>query len=330
MKIVVDGFGGDKSPLEVIKGCIMANNEYNVDIIITGDEQKIKDISRDNNLDISKLIICHCNDVILVEDNPFDIINSKKQTSLGMAFKLLNDGDADGFVSGGSTGAVVVGSSFIIKRIKGIKRPALSPIIPNDKGCYILLDAGANLECKPEMLLQFAVMGSLYMKNVMNVSNPSVGLVNVGAEEVKGTSRELDAFALLKSSNLNFIGNVEPRYIPSGACDVVVCDGFTGNVILKLSEGLGRSFANHLKSLFYDGGLTSKLSAFMIKKSLSSLKNKMDYTEYGGAVLLGVRKPIIKAHGSSNAYAFKNAIRQACAIVNNKVIDNIDNFISGN
>ena len=239
---------------------------------------------------------------------------------MAVAFKLLKEGKGDAFVSGGSTGAIVVGANFIIKRLKGIKRAGLATVIPTIKGCYLLMDAGANLDCKPETLLHFGIMGSIYMEKVMGVKNPKVGLVNVGAEDTKGGDLQKEAYALLSKAPINFTGNVEARGIPAGEVDVAVADGFTGNIILKLTEGLGSMFAKMVKGMFTGAG---KIAALMLLGKIKAFKKSMDYTEYGGAPLLGAALPVIKAHGSSNGYAFKNAIRQARDFVSGGVNDAI-------
>ena len=243
--------------------------------------------------------------VMPMEAEPTKILSDYKESSMGKAFRLLADGEGDAMVCAGSTGAVVVGGSLIVKRIKGIKRPALASVIPANQGCYMLLDLGANVECRPEMLLQFGTMGSIYMQRIMNVENPKVALVNIGAEETKGGELQLGAYQLMsQAQNLNFVGNIEPRYIPRGDADVVVADGFTGNVILKLTEGLASMFSGQIKGIFKKNIMT-KLAALLVMKGIKAFKQNMDYTEYGGAPLLGTAKPVIKAHGSSNAKAFK-------------------------
>lgn len=327
MRIIVDGFGGDNAPLATLQGCELAINEYGVDITVTGNEQVLKKVAQENNIDISKMKIVHANSVIPVEADPTTILKEYKDSSMAVAFQLLANGEGDAVVCAGSTGAIVVGASLIVKRIKGIKRAALAPIMPADKGCYILMDVGANVECRPEMLLQFGVMGSIYMEKIMNVPNPRVAIVNIGSEETKGRDLELGAYKLFSDSKfINFTGNIEPRYIPAGDADVVITDGFTGNVILKLTEGLGKMFANNIKNIF--GGFVGTMAGAMVLKKIKAFKNKMDYTEYGGAPLLGTAKPVIKAHGSSNAKAFKNAIRQARDFVEKGVIDEISSSIA--
>lgn len=323
MRIIIDGFGGDNAPLAVLQGCALAIEEYGVDITITGDQEILKKTAEENKIDLSKMKVVHSATVIPVCEDPSKIMTDYADCSMATAFKLLAAGEGDAVVCAGSTGAIVVGASLIIKRIKGIKRAALAPIMPAEKGCYILMDVGANVECRPEMLVQFGIMGSVYMEKIMGVSKPKVSLVNIGEEESKGGDLQRDAYKLFKDNNIvNFAGNIEPRYIPRGDSDVVICDGFTGNVILKLTEGLGKMFSNALKDIF-SGGLFSKLSAVMVMSGIKSFKKKMDYTEYGGAPLMGTAKPVIKAHGSSNAKAFKNAIRQARDFAERGVIDEI-------
>lgn len=328
MKIIIDGFGGDHAPLAVLQGCELALNEYaDIQVVITGDKEVLKRVATENNVDISKMEFAHAPLIIPVEADPSTIMTDYKDSSMAVAFKLLADGKGDAVVCAGSTGAIVVGASLIIKRIKGIKRAALAPIMPADSGCYILLDVGANLECRPEMLLQFGIMGSIYMEKIMNIKSPRVALVNIGAEETKGGDLQLGAYKLLKDNKcLNFTGNIEPRYIPAGDADVVIADGFTGNVILKLTEGMGKMISNNMKTIF-DGKL-GKLSGALVLKKIKAFKKKMDYTEYGGAPLMGTSKPVIKAHGSSNPKAFKNAIRQARDFAKNGVVDEIAKSIA--
>ena len=323
MKVIVDGFGGDNAPVEVLKGCALAVQELDVDVIVTGDEQELKRTAEQNGVPLNRIQIVHApGGVIGVEESPVRILKERKDCSMGVAFQMLAAGEGDAFLSAGSTGALVVGASHIVKRIKGIKRAALAPILPSDKGCYMLLDAGANLECRPEMLQQFGIMGSVYMNKIIHVKNPRVGLVNIGAEESKGGELQTGAYELLKQAPVHFTGNVEPRDLPLGGADVAVADGFTGNVVLKLTEGMGAAFNKNIKEMFFASAKT-KFAAMLMMKQLKGFKKKMDYTEYGGAPLMGVTKPVIKAHGSSNANAFKNAIRQAKFVVENHMIEEI-------
>ena len=320
MKIAVDAFGGDNAPDEVIKGAADAIKEYNVEVILTGDEHKINERIKALGIDRTGITVENADGVIQIEDNPMDIRRSKpkENCSMGRAFALVNDGTADAFVSAGSTAAIVVGGTMVAGRLKGIKRPALVPIMPSTDGLYLLLDGGANSECRPEMLLQFAVMGSVYMEKIMGISRPRVGLLNIGAEEEKGRELEHGAYELLRDSGLNFVGNVEARDVPLGAVDVIVTDGFTGNIYLKTVEGMGKFMKKALKEDIFGGGL-SKIGALFSMKGIKKISRQMDYREVGGSPLLGSEKPVFKAHGSSDALAFKNAIRQAKEFVEKDV-----------
>lgn len=322
MNIVLDAFGGDNAPLEIIKGAIDARKDFEVDITLVGDEEKIKACAKENSLDISSLKIKHAPDVIDICEEATNIIRSKKNCSMAVGMQMVADGEGDAFVSAGSTAALVVGATFIVKRIKGIKRAALASVLPTATNPTMLLDCGANSECRPEMLLQFGIMGSIYMNKVLGVKNPKVALANIGAEETKGRELELGTYALLKDAPVNFVGNIEAREIPKGNCDVVVADGFSGNLLLKLYEGMGKFFSNELKGMLMNGFL-SKIGALCLLKKIKAFKKKMDYTEYGGAPLLGTSKPVIKAHGSSNAKAIYNAIRQAKSFSEGDVIGEV-------
>ncbi len=322
MKIIVDAFGGDNAPLEVIKGSAMAVEQLGVEIILTGDENKIKAAAAENNISLNGISIMHTESVIDIHEEPTSIIKERSDCSMAIGLKALADGEGDAFVSAGSTGALVVGATFIAKRIKGIKRAALAPVMPTDKGYMMLVDAGANVDCRPEMLVQFGIMGSCYMQRVLGVKSPKVGLINVGAEDTKGREMDIEAYKMLKEAPVNFYGNLEARDIPLGECEVVVSDGFTGNVALKLYEGMGSYFSHTLKDMLM-GSFGGKLAALLIMKKIKVFKKKMDYSETGGAVLMGISKPVIKAHGSSNAKAFYNAIRQAKNCVDGDIIGEI-------
>lgn len=321
MKIIVDAFGGDHAPLEVIKGCRKAADNLDVNIVLTGDEDKIKQSAKENNISLEGMEIVHTSEVFDIHEEPSEIIKSGKDTSLGKGLQLLSEDKGDAFVCAGSTGALVVGATFIVKRIKGVKRAFLAPILPTAKGHFMLLDAGANVDFRPEMLVQSAVMASAYMEKVMGIKSPRVGLINVGAEDTKGRELEIQAYKMLSEAPINFGGNLEARELPKGDYDVAVSDGFTGNVVLKLYEGMGSFFAGSLKGIF--SGFAGKLSAMLVLGKIKRFKKQMDYTEVGGAVLMGISKPVIKAHGSSDANAFYNAIRQAKKCVDGKVIPTI-------
>lgn len=324
MRIVVDAFGGDNAPLEILKGAALAEKEYGVHIVLCGDEKNIRKCIEENEIHFDELDIVDAPDVISMHDEPTSLLKAHKNSSMAVAFKVLADGQADAFVSAGSTGAVVVGGTFIVKRIKGIKRPALAALLPSPDSHYMLMDVGANAECRPEMILQFGVMASAYLEKVEGIKNPSVGLLNIGAEDSKGTEMHKEAYKLLKESALNFIGNVESRELPSGPCDAVVTDGFTGNIALKLIEGTVKTLFTMIKPVF-SKNIFTKLSYLNLKDGLRSIKRKLNADEVGGAPLLGTKKPVFKAHGSSNAIAFKNAIGKAKLFAENGVIATIEN-----
>ena len=323
MRVVIDAFGGDNAPLEIVKGAALASLEYGCEITLCGDETEINKVISENYLKFSgELKIVHSDDIISMHDDPTSLIKAHKESSMALAFKELSEDRADAFVSAGSTGAVVVGGTLIVKRIKGIKRPALGGMIPSPKGNYMLMDMGANSECRPEMLEQFGIMASAYLKGVEGIKNPKIGLLNIGTEDTKGTELQKEAFTLLKNAPINFVGNIESREMPKGECDAVITDGFTGNIALKLIEGTATTLFKLIKRALYKN-IFNKLAALVIKKDLYSLKSMMDSTEVGGAPLLGVRKPVIKAHGNSDAKAMKNAVRQAITFTETKVIDAI-------
>ncbi len=325
--VAMDAFGGDNAPDEVIKGAEQAVKAYGVGIILCGDENKIKERMKALGISENNITVRNADGVIKIEDNPTDIRKSKLNSSMGTAFQLVKNGEADAFISAGSTAALVVGGTTLIGRIKGVKRPSLAPIIPSVNQSYILLDGGANVECRPEMLAQFAVMGSVYMDKIMNVQSPRVGLLNVGTEDEKGRELELEAHKLLSESPVNFTGNIEGREAALGGCDVLVTDGFTGNIYLKTVEGMGKFMKISLKQLFFKN-IGTKIGAAFTMKGIKALSTKMDYRETGGSPLLGTAKPVIKAHGSSDARAFKNAVRQAKEFIENNVIEEITSTLA--
>lgn len=320
MKVIIDMYGGDNAPKAPILGAAMAAKELGVDIVAVGSEAEMRKICEENGISGFEFIDAPL--VMPVCAEPTEVMKSYKESSLAVGLRALADGRGDAYVSAGSTGAIVVGATLIVKRIKGIKRAALASVIPGLDKSYMLLDLGANVECRPEMLCQFASMGSIYMNKLEGVENPEVGLINIGAEESKGGELQKEAYKLLKESDLNFIGNVEPRDLPKGVCDVAVADGWTGNIVLKLTEGLVSAFGKKLKGVMMSSLLT-KLGALTMKGALTDFKKSMDYTERGGAPLLGIAKPVIKAHGSSDPKAFMNAIRQAKAFYEQDVIGTI-------
>lgn len=323
MKLIVDAMGGDNAPLEIIKGTVDAINEYGIDIVFVGNEGVIKQVSAEHNINISACEIVHTEDVFSMEDTPSEIVKSKAQSSMAVGLKLLADGAGDAFISAGNSGALCVGATLLVKRIKGIKRPGFAPVMPNTNGCFMLMDSGANVECRPEMLQQFGIMGSVYMEKVMGIKNPRVALANVGTEDHKGGELQLKAFELLKNSPVNFIGNVEGRDIPLNGCDVLVCDGFSGNLIVKTYEGVAMALMGKLKEVM-SKSVKNKLAAAMIYSDLKDMKKEFDYNEYGGAPIMGALKPVFKAHGSAKAKTFKNAIRLTKQYVDSNAIGAIE------
>ncbi len=323
LRVIVDAFGGDDAPLAVLQGCELALKEYDgVEITLVGDIPTMKKVASEHQIDLSQMELIQADDIFDIHTDPVEIRRSMSNSSMAVGLKELAAGNGDAFLSAGSTGALLVGATAFVKRIKGVKRAALAPIMPSATGCFMLIDGGANLDCRPEMLQQSGLMGSIYINKIMEVPSPRVGLANIGAEETKGGELQLEAYQLLKQSNINFIGNVEARDIPLGACDVVVADGFAGNMILKSVEGMGAVMIKELKDMFFASTKT-KIAALLLKAQLKQFKKRMDYTEYGGAPLMGIAKPVIKAHGSSNPNAFKNAIRQAKEFVQKEVIHEI-------
>ena len=317
MQIIVDLMGGDNAPLAPLDGAAQAVKEYGVQIIGLGDEALIRRTAADHHISLDGIRLVHCSENIEMCDEPARAVRQKKDSPIVVGLTMLKDGRGDAFVSAGSTGALHVGTSLIVRALRGIKRPALATMIPAQKGAYLLLDCGANVECRVDMLEAFAVMGTCYMKRVEGIQDPSCALVNNGAEESKGTPLLREAHQKLKTTpGIRFVGNVEPRDIPSGNVDVVVCDGFTGNVVLKLTEGMAKMIMGMVKGAFYSS-TTGKLAGLMMKGKVAELKKQMDSEEYGGAPFLGARQPVIKAHGSSKAKAIKNAIRQAKICVEN-------------
>lgn len=324
MRIIVDAFGGDNAPQAPIQGARMAKDVYGVDITLVGNAEQIQACAAENGIDLAGLDIYPAADVFSMHEDPTELIKSGKDSSLAVACRLVAENQGDAVVSAGSTGALVVGGTFIIKRIKGIKRAALGTLIPGVDKPFFMMDIGANAECRPEMLVQFAVMATVYCENVLGQKRPTVGLLNIGTEETKGTELQKQAFTLLQSAPINFVGNVEARDIPGGVCDIVIADGFTGNIALKLYEGVSMSMFGAIKKIFKKNML-SKLAASMVMGGLKELKGKADYSVVGGAALLGVQKGVIKAHGSSDAKAFQHAIYQAVYFCENQVAQKITN-----
>lgn len=327
-KIIVDAFGGDNAPLAVLQGCRDAAAQLPVKIILTGSEEKIRKCAEENSISLDGIGIIDAPDVMDMHADPATILKENSETSLAVGLKALAAGEGDAFVSAGSTGALTVGATFIVKRIKGVKRPCIASVMPSRGEPFLLLDCGANAECRPEMLAGFAVMGSEYMKVFSGKNSPTVALANIGTEPTKGGELQKKAYELLESnSNINFIGNIEAREIPMGGADVVVADGFTGNMLLKMYEGVALAMMKSIKGIFMKNMLT-KLAALALRGGLSEFKKQMDYTEYGGASLLGLRMPVVKAHGSSDAKAIKSAVRHAYTYASSGIPEKIEKNIS--
>ena len=317
MRIILDAMGGDNAPQAPVIGALQAAKDFGAQITLVGRGEDILNVMRSQGIDTlpEGIEIAHADDVVDMHDDPAAVVRKRKNSSMIVGLKMLSDGLGDAFVSAGSTGALLTGATLIVKRVKGIRRAAMGPAMPNKAGGKtVILDCGANAECTPEFLLQFGLVGSLYAKKYFGVEKPKVGLLNIGTEDSKGTQLQKDAYALLKAAGekglLNFVGNVEARDVPLGAVDVVVCDGFAGNVLLKSIEGTAM-FMGSLVSKMFKKNIISKLSAALVMKDIKAFKKLLDYREIGGTPFLGIKKPVIKAHGSSDALAFRNAVRQA-------------------
>ncbi len=324
-RIIIDMMGGDNAPHSTVKGVARARAEFGNDVeyILVGDSVKIENEAKELGVDISRLEIVHTECEISMTDEPLCVVRSKENSSMGVALKLLKEGKGDALVSAGNTGALFTGATLVVRKIKGVKRPAIATLLPLQPP-VLLVDSGANVVVTEEYLEQFAVLGSAYMKNIMGIENPRVGLLNNGAEENKGTELQIATYKRLAANeNINFVGNVEGNSVMQNVCDVIVADGFTGNIFLKAMEGVGKMMLKTLKAMFYKNPKT-KAAGMIIKKDLDGLRKTFDSGELGGAPILGVSKPVIKAHGSSNSKAFKNAIRQAIAFSDNPINDDIE------
>ncbi len=323
MRVIVDGFGGDHAPLEVLRGARQAATAYGHDILLCGNVRIVKETAEEQNIPLNGIEILDCDDVIGMEDPPRSVLKEHKDCSMAVGLRALAEGKGDALVSAGNTGALLMGSIFYVKRIQGIARPALAAIMPSDKGPVMLVDSGANAECRPEMLLRFAQMGSIYMSEVVTGGREAtVGLLNVGTEDSKGGTLQRETFSLLSEGSLHFVGNVEAREVPFGAADVIVADGFSGNVLLKTMEGTADLVVKYIKQMFMSN-LFTKAASLLVKPQLADFKKKMSTAEYGGAPLLGVKKPVIKTHGNAKAAAIQNAIRVAAEFARRGVIEKI-------
>ena len=331
MKIILDAMGGDNAPQAVVKGAVDAQAEFGVDIILVGRESDVnaclKDCGAENN---PRIRVVNADEVIDMHDDPAHAVRRKKNSSMTVALNLLHDGEGDAVISAGSTGALLTGATLLVKRIRGIRRAAMAPVLPNGGRGVVLIDCGANVECTPEYLLQFGFMGSYYSHNILGCADPRVGLLNNGSEDTKGTALCKEAYALLKAAGdegrLNFIGNVEGTDVFSGKVDVIVTDGYTGNILLKTVEGTAKFLMKNIKGIL-TSSLKTKLGALLIKKDFYALKKLFDVSEVGGTAFIGITKPVIKAHGSSDARAIRSAVRQAIDFTNMGVIEDIERNI---
>ena len=328
MRIAIDGMGGDNAPVAVVDGAIQAIKEFsNLEIYITGPKEKIQQELTKYDYPKERINIVDANEVISPNEHPVMALRKKKDSSIVKALNLVKEGTCEAILSAGSTGAFLAGCTLIVGRIKGVDRPALAPIMPGRKGQFMVVDVGANVDCKPQYLVQFAKMGRIYYEIMLDTKKPSVGIVNIGAEEEKGNELTKETFKLLKEQEPNFIGNVEPRDIPRGEVNVLVTDGFVGNTVLKMYEGCASNILGMIKDGINDASIMPKVGALLLKPVLKKLMGKMDYKEVGGAPFLGVDGICIKAHGSSDGKAFKNAIRQAKIFNDKGVLDKIKNEI---
>ncbi|MCD8355225.1 MAG: phosphate acyltransferase PlsX [Clostridia bacterium] len=330
MKIIIDAMSGDNAPEAIVAGCVTAAREFGQEYILVGKEAVIQQLLAKEKAENLPISIRNAEDVIDMHDDPATAVRRKKDASMSVALHMIKNGEGDALISAGNTGALLSGATLVTKRIRGIRRAALPTQLPCKGGHVLLLDSGANAECTPEYLLQFAYMGSFYAEKVMGIKNPRIGLVNNGAEDTKGDTLRKETYAMLKAASdegrINFVGNVEGSDVPKGACDVAVTDGFTGNVMLKTVEGVASFLMGELKSMFLTNTRT-KLSYLLLKPAMGGLKKMMSSSEVGGAPFLGVSKPVFKAHGSSDARAIRSAVKQAMAYVEADVVGEIERNI---
>ena len=331
MKIILDAMGGDHAPQAPVLGAIQAAKDFGAEITLVGRGEEILKVLRSNNIETlpAGVEIANADDVVDMHDDPAKVIKQRTNSSMVVGLKMLSDGQGDAFISAGSTGALLTGATLLVKRVKGIRRAAMGPSLPNKAGGRtVILDCGANAECTPEFLLQFGLVGSLFAKKSLGVENPKIGLLNIGTEDSKGTPLQKEAYALLTAAGeqglLNFVGNVEARDVPLGAVDVVVCDGFSGNVLLKSIEGTAMFMGSLMKHKIFKRNFLSKIGYLFCKPGVDEVVKMMDYREIGGTQFLGIKKPVIKAHGSSDALAFRNAVRQAVEAAENNISEELE------
>ena len=333
MKIIVDAMGGDNAPLEIVKGALAGQKHWGVDIVLTGDENAIREaLTRCGQPEVpAGMEIISTSQTVEMCDDPATVFRRKKDTSMGVGLTKLREGQGDALVSAGSTGALLTGATLITKRIHGIRRAAMAPVIPTTTGQAVLIDCGANAECTPEYLVQFAYLGNFYAQQVLGLAKPRVGLLNIGAEDSKGTDLQKQTLARLRQAaeegHLHFIGNIEAKEAIKGGCDVIVTDGFSGNILLKTMEGVGSFAGSALKGMFKKNLLT-KLAALAVMPGLNDFKAKLDPNKVGGTAFIGIARPVIKAHGASNAEAIENAIGQATAFARSGLIEKIEKNVN--
>ena len=328
MKIIIDAMGGDFAPEAPVRGALLAREKYGADIILTGRTADIlRELEKAGCKEVPQGIeIANAEEVVEICDDPATAFKQKKDSSLTVGLNLLRDGQADGFISAGSTGALLTGATLITKRIHGIRRAAMAPVIPTTTGSAVLIDCGANAECTPEYLVQFAYLGNFYAQRVLGVARPRVGLLNIGTEDSKGTDLQKQTLALLRQAgergDLHFIGNIEAKEAIKGGCDVIVTDGFSGNIMLKSIEGVGSFAGSALKGMFKKNLLT-KLAALLVMPGLNAFKARLDPNKVGGTAFIGISRPVIKAHGASNAEAIENAVGQAVQVAQSGIVEAI-------
>lgn len=333
MKIIVDAMGGDNAPLEIVKGALAGQKHWGVDIVLTGDENAIREaLTRCGQPEVpAGMEIISTSQTVEMCDDPATVFRRKKDTSMGVGLTMLREGQGDALVSAGSTGALLTGATLITKRIHGIRRAAMAPVIPTTTGRAVLIDCGANAECTPEYLVQFAYLGNFYAQQVLGLAKPRVGLLNIGVEDSKGTDLQKQTLARLRQAaeegHLHFIGNIEAKEAIKGGCDVIVTDGFSGNILLKTMEGVGSFAGSALKGMFKKNLLT-KLAALAVMPGLNDFKAKLDPNKVGGTAFIGIARPVIKAHGASNAEAIENAIGQAAAFARSGLIEKIEENVN--
>ena len=318
MKIILDAMGGDFAPEAPVLGAIEAAKAYGAQITLVGRGEEILEVLKKHNIENlpAGMEIAHADEVVDMHDDPANVIRKKKNSSMVVGLRMLSEGQGDAFVSAGSTGALLSGATLVVKRVKGIRRAAMAPAMPTKTGGKVIIcDCGANAECTPEFLLQFGLVASMYAKKTVGVENPRVGLLNIGTEDTKGTQLQKDAYALLTKAHeqklINFVGNVEARGVPLGEVDVVVCDGFNGNVLIKTIEGTAMFFGSLMKNKIFKRSTLSKIGYLFCKKGVDDVMKLMDSREIGGTQFLGIKQPVIKCHGNSDPLAFRNGVRQA-------------------